>query len=143
MQGGYAEKVKIKLEETIKKTKFTSPSPIKATPTVITCNYDDVCPMSFSNAGDILLTSSSQNKGLHVNYSTPTNKDPPEGKPTAVIALMRGKPNDGYLPDQSNKHSKQKLVRVLLDSGSDGNLVFVSKGKPILLLYSKRLVPQL
>jgi hypothetical protein len=34
-------------------------------------------------------------------------------------------------------------MRVLLDSGSDGNLVFVSKDEPILLPYSKRLVPQL
>jgi hypothetical protein len=33
-------------------------------------------------------------------------------------------------------------VRVLLDIGSDGNLVYVSKDKPILLPYSKRLVPQ-
>jgi hypothetical protein len=36
----------------------------------------------------------------------------------------------------------QKLVQVLLDSSSDGNLIFVNKDKPILLLYLKRLVPQ-
>ncbi len=40
------------------------------------------------------------------------------------------------------KHYKQKLVRVLLDSGSDGDLVFVDKDKPMLLPSSKRLVPQ-
>jgi hypothetical protein len=34
-------------------------------------------------------------------------------------------------------------VRVLLYSDSDGDLVFVNKDKPILLLYSKRLVLQL
>jgi hypothetical protein len=34
-------------------------------------------------------------------------------------------------------------VWVLLDSGSDGNLVFVSKDKPVLLPYSKRIVQQL
>jgi hypothetical protein len=33
-------------------------------------------------------------------------------------------------------------VRVLLDSGSDGDLVFVDKDKPMLLPSSKRLVPQ-
>ncbi len=33
-------------------------------------------------------------------------------------------------------------MRVLLDSGSDGDLVFVNKGKPMLLPYLKRLVPQ-
>jgi hypothetical protein len=42
----------------------------------------------------------------------------------------------------SNKNYKQKLVQVLLDSGSDGNLVFVDKDKPMLLPSSKRLVPQ-
>ncbi len=34
-------------------------------------------------------------------------------------------------------------MQVLLDSGSDGGLVFVSKDKPILCPYLKRLVPQL
>jgi hypothetical protein len=33
-------------------------------------------------------------------------------------------------------------VQVLLDGGSDEDLVFVSKDKLILLLHSKRLVPQ-
>jgi hypothetical protein len=32
-------------------------------------------------------------------------------------------------------------VRALLDSESEGDLIFVSKDKPILLPYSKRLVP--
>ncbi len=32
---------------------------------------------------------------------------------------------------------------VLIDSGSDGNLIFASKDKPMLLPYLKRLVPQL
>ncbi len=34
-------------------------------------------------------------------------------------------------------------MQVLLDSGFDGNLIFVNKDKPMLLPYSKRLVPQL
>jgi hypothetical protein len=33
-------------------------------------------------------------------------------------------------------------VQVLLDSGSNGDLIFVTKEKPMLLPYSKRLVPQ-
>ncbi len=36
----------------------------------------------------------------------------------------------------------KKIMRVLLDSGSDDNLVFVNKDKPMLLPSSKRLVPQ-
>ncbi len=42
----------------------------------------------------------------------------------------------------SNKHCKQKIVRVLLDSASNGNLIFVNKDKPMLLPYLNRLVPQ-
>jgi hypothetical protein len=55
---------------------------------------------------------------------------------------MRGKPKDGYHQCRSNKNYKWTLVRVLLDSGSDRDLVIVSKDKPMLLCYSKRLVPQ-
>ena len=55
---------------------------------------------------------------------------------------MRGKPKNGHHCQCSNKHYKQKLVRVLLDSGSDGDLVFVDKDKRMLLPSSKRLVPQ-
>ncbi len=57
-------------------------------------------------------------------------KDPPEGKTTAIIAMMRGKPNDVYHQHHSNKHYKQKLVQVLLDAGSSGNLFFVNKDNP-------------
>jgi hypothetical protein len=48
------------------------PSPIKATPTLVASEQDHVCPMSFSNAGDFMMMSSSQKKGIHVNCSTPT-----------------------------------------------------------------------
>jgi hypothetical protein len=89
------------------------------------------------------LTSSNQNKELHINYSTLTRKDPPEGKTTAVIAIMRDTPKDGYHHHHSNKHYKRTLVQGLLDSGFDGDLVCVSKDKPMLFPYYKRLVPQL
>jgi hypothetical protein len=55
---------------------------------------------------------------------------------------MRGRPKHGHHRQSSNKHYKQQLVQVLLDSGSDGNLVFIVKDKPMLLPSSKRLVPQ-
>ena len=64
------------------------------------------------------------------------------GKTTAVKAVLRGKPKDGYHRHRINKHYKRTLVRVLLDSGSDGDLVFVSKDKPMLLPYLKKPVPQ-
>ncbi len=140
---GSTRKLGLNLEETIKWSKFTPPSPIIATPTEIASNQDDVRPTSFSYADDITLMSSSQREDVHDNYSTPTTSNPPEGKSTAVIAVMRGDPKDGYSCQCSNKNCKQRLVQVLLDSGSDGDLIFVSKDKPMLLPYSKRLAQQL
>jgi hypothetical protein len=56
---------------------------------------------------------------------------------------MRGNSRHGHHQKCSIKHYKQKLVRVLLDSGSDGDLVFVDEDKPMLLPSLKRVVPQL
>ncbi len=55
---------------------------------------------------------------------------------------MRGNPKDGYTHQHSNKHCKQRIVQVLLDSSYYSDLIFVNKDKPMLLPYSKRLVPQ-
>jgi hypothetical protein len=55
---------------------------------------------------------------------------------------MRGRPKHSHHCQRSHKHYKQKLVWVLTYSGSDGDLVFVDKDKPMLLPSSKRLVPQ-
>jgi hypothetical protein len=99
-------------------------------------------PSMFSNADDVILTSPSKSKDVHVNNSTRTASNPTEGRTTAVIAVRKGNPKDGYTRQRSNKHCKQKIVQVLLDSGSDGDLIFMNKDKPMLLPYSKRLVPQ-
>jgi hypothetical protein len=175
---GSARKLGLNLKKAIKRSKFTPPSPIKATPTELasnsnivsgwetTSNRDIACPMTLSdpailrnpvtlsdpatfsnplmlsNADDLMLTSPSKSEGIHNNNSTPTASNPPEDNTTAAIAVMRGNPKDGYTCLRSNKHCKQRIVQVLLDSGSDGDLIFGSKDKPMLLLYSKRLVPQ-
>ncbi len=55
---------------------------------------------------------------------------------------MRGRPKHRHHGQGSNKHYKQKLVWVLLDSGSDSDVVFEDKDKPMLLPSSKRLVPR-
>ncbi len=47
----------IKLGETVKNTSYTPPSPMKATPTSITSNSDDVSTASVSEAGDVMMTS--------------------------------------------------------------------------------------
>jgi hypothetical protein len=87
-------------------------------------------PLTFSDADDVMLTSPSQSKELHFNHGTPFASDPSEGSTTAVVAVMRGNPKDGYTCQSSNKHCKQKIVQVLLDSGSNGNLIFVTKTNP-------------
>jgi hypothetical protein len=100
-------------------------------------------PLTLSDADDVRLTLQSQSKDVHNYNSTPTTSNPLEGKTTAVIAVMRGNPKDGFTRLRSNKHCKQIMVRVLLGSGSDADLIFVNKDKLMLLPYSKRLVPQL
>ncbi len=95
-----------------------------------------------SNADDVRLTSPSQSKDVQNNNSPPNASNPLEGKTTAVKAVMRDNPKDGYTRQHSNNHCKQRMVWVLLDSGSGSDLIFVNKDKPVLLPYSKRLVPQ-
>jgi hypothetical protein len=109
---------------------------------MIAGNSNDVSTASIREASDVMMTSSSQKEGILKKKSTLPNKDPPEGKTTAIVAVMRGRPKHSHPCQCSNKHYKQKLVRVLLDSGSDGNLVFIDKDKPMLLPSLKRLVPQ-
>jgi hypothetical protein len=116
---------------------------MKATPTTIASNSNDLSTASVSNAGDVMMMSSSQKEEVLNTNSILPCKDPPDGKTTTIVAVMRGRPKHSHHRQLSNKHYKQKLVRVLLDSGSDGNLVFINKHKPMLLPSLKRLVPQL
>jgi hypothetical protein len=44
-----------------------------------------------------MMTPLSQNKELLNNHSILPKKDPPEGKTTAIIVVMRGKPLVGLL----------------------------------------------
>ncbi len=135
-------RIVIKLGETVKNTSSTPPSPIKATPTSIASNSNDVSTASVSKAGDIMMMSSDQTDKLLKKKNVTPNKVPPEGKTTTIVAVMRGRPKHSHHRQRNNKNYKQKLVRVLLDSGSDGDLIFVEKEKPMLLPSLKRLVPQ-
>jgi hypothetical protein len=90
-----------------------------------------------------MMTSSDQKGKLLKKKNGTPNEDPPEGKTTAIVAVMRGRSKHGHHRQRSNKHNKRKLVRVLLDSGSDGDLFFVDKDKHMLFPTMKRLVPQL
>jgi hypothetical protein len=72
-------------------TSYTPPSPNKATPTSIPSNSNDVSTVSVSKAGDIMMMSSSQTGKLLKKNSITPNKDPPEGRNTAIVAVMRGR----------------------------------------------------
>jgi hypothetical protein len=87
---------------------------MKATPTCIASNSDDVSTASVSKAGDVMMTSSSQKGKILKKNSIFPNKDPPEGRTTAAVAVMRGRPKHSHHRQCSNKPYKQKLVHVLL-----------------------------
>jgi hypothetical protein len=77
---------------------------MKATPTTIASNSNDVSTASVSNAGDVMMTSSSQKEELLNNDSILPNKDPPEGKTTAIIAVTRGKPQHAAVTGTRSKN---------------------------------------
>ncbi len=86
----------IKLGETIKNTSYTPPSLIKATPTRIASDSNDISTASVSKAGVVMMTSSDQKGKLLKKNSVTPNKDPPEGKTTAIVAVMRGRPKHSH-----------------------------------------------
>ncbi len=110
---------------------------MKATPTSIASKSNEVSTASVSKAGDVMMTSSDQKGKLLKETNFTPNKDPPEGKTTAIVAVMRGRPEHSHHRQCSNKHYKRNLVRVLLNSGSDGDLIFIDKDKPMLLPSAK------
>ncbi len=57
----------------------------------------------------------------------------------AVVAIA--KYGNAHKHKSSNKANREKLIRVLLDSGSDGDLLFHEKGKPKYFPYLTRQVP--
>jgi hypothetical protein len=81
---------------------------MKATPTIIASNSNDVSTASVSEAGDVMMTSSDQTDKLIKKKNVTPNKDPPEGKTTAIVAVMRGRPMHSHHRQRSNKHYKQK-----------------------------------
>ncbi len=86
---------------------------MKATPTSTASNSNDVSTASVSKAGDFMMTSSDQKGKLLKKNSVTPNKDPTEGKTTAIVAVMRGRPKHSHHRQRSNKHYKQKLVLIL------------------------------
>ena len=54
----------VKLGETVENMSYTPPSLIKATPTTIPSDSNDVSTASASKAGDVMMTSSSQKEKI-------------------------------------------------------------------------------
>ena len=69
---------------------------MKASPITITSDSNDVHTATVSKAGDIMMISSSQKERILTKNSILPKKDPPEGKTTAIVAVMRGRPRHGH-----------------------------------------------
>jgi hypothetical protein len=80
---------------------------MKTTPTSIASNTNDISTASVSKAGDLMMTSSDQKGKLLKKNSVTPNKDPLEGKTTAIVAVMRGRPKHSHHRQHSNNHYKQ------------------------------------
>ncbi len=68
-----------------------------------------------------MLMSTSRNEDTHVDYSTPPTKHPLWGKIMAVIAVMRGKPKNGYHRRHSNKHYANRGVTCKYNTTTEHN----------------------
>ncbi len=80
---------------------------MKATLTTIARESNDVSTAAVSKVGDVMMTSSSQKKKILKENSILPNKDPPEGRTTTMMAVMRGIPRNGHHRQHSNKHYKK------------------------------------
>ena len=91
----------------------------------------------------IKATAPNKTKKFSEKFSEHSNEPPSqqdeEGRVTAVAALIYFGPSSGK--HNNNQTTRKKVVGVLLDSGSDGDLLFHQKGTPKHFPYSTRQVP--
>jgi hypothetical protein len=69
---------------------------MKATPTSTDSNSNDVSTASVSKNGGVMMMSSNQKGKLLKKNSVTPNKDPPKGKTTAIVTVMRGRPKHSH-----------------------------------------------
>ncbi len=84
--------------------------------------------------------------GAPLNSVNCSFKNKQEGRVTAVVARARYQKATKNQAPQRIEHSARsrpsnEVIQVLLDSGSDGNLMFHEKGTPMHFLYLARQVP--
>jgi hypothetical protein len=99
-----------KIGETVTNTSYTTPSPIKATPTTIASKPNDVSTASVSKAGDVMMTSSSQKGKILKKNSILPNKDPPEDRITNVGGICSSARIRPCFHDSVNQVHPAKLV---------------------------------
>jgi hypothetical protein len=69
---------------------------MKATPTTIASESNHASTASVSKDGDVMMTSASQKEGILKKNSILPKNDLPDGKITAIVAVMRGKSRHGH-----------------------------------------------
>jgi hypothetical protein len=89
---------------------YTPPSPMKATPTSIASNSNDVSTAPVSKVGDVMMRSSDQKGKLLKKKNVTPNKDPTEGKTTAIVAVMRGRPKHSHHRQHSTSETLVCLI---------------------------------
>ena len=84
--------------------------------------------------------------GAHLNSVNCSFKNAQEGRVTAVVAKARYKKvTENQAPQRIERSARSRpsneVIQVLLDSGSDGDLMFHEKGTPMHFPYLARQVP--
>jgi hypothetical protein len=74
-----------------------------------------------------IMSRITDSKITKIEHSPPSSMNE-KGKVMAVVAMA--KYGHAHHHKSSKKATKEKLIRVLLDSGSDGDLLFHEKGNP-------------
>ena len=112
----------------------TPPGPIKTTNALDTDFSEHISDTSRQKLGESISKSSRQNFGDNFSeqqkHSRDSDTEDDEHRVTAVMAVMTGSPDRKSGRPTSNKQvPRKKIIKILLDSGSDGDLLFQEKGE--------------
>ena len=125
----------------------TPPGPIKTTDALDTDFSEHISDTSRQKLGESISETSRQNFGDNFSeqqkHSRDSDTEDDELRVTAVMAVMTGSPDRKSGRPTSNKQvPRKKIIKILLDSGSDGDLLFQKKGATKHFPYSARQVPK-
>ena len=111
------------------------PGPIKTTDALDTDVSEHISDTSRQKLGESISETSRQNFGENFSeqqkHSRDSDTEDDEHRVTAVMAVMTGSPDQKSGRPTSNKQvPRKKIIKILLDSGSDGDLLFQKKEQP-------------